>query len=112
MGSWFKTIGFAATFLSSTALISGWCQVVHFRFRVEHPGAVGSNISNFYWDFPWIGIGFATILSVILSAAHIRKHDALYNATYCFSIWLLVVWFGVALIAMELPWGDLHGYHY
>ena len=115
MSSWPKTIGFAATLPSATWLIYSWCQVVRWHFQAEHPGSQGGYLCKFYWDFSWIGIVTAVALSLMLVVLHVRKRGTLYEVTYYFSIWLLVVWSGIALIAMELPfvpWFDLHGAHY
>ncbi len=69
----------------------------------------------YYWDYSWVGIVVAAILGLALFVFHIKKRGTLYEATFYFGIWLLVVWSGIALIAMELPfvpWFDLRGAHY
>jgi len=41
--------------------------------------------------------------------------EPIYETLFYFSLWLLVIWIGAAMIAMELafvPWTDLHGGHY
>ena len=115
MSSWPKTIGFAATLPCATLLLYGWCQVVHWHFHAEHPDGHAGGLPNFYWDFSWVGIAAAIVLGLMLVILHIRKRGTLYEVTYYFGIWLLVVWSGIALVAMELPfapWFDLHGAHY
>jgi hypothetical protein len=92
-----------------------WCNGVKWRFHIEHPDGIGPSISHFYWHYSWIGILAAVLLSVTLVVSHRMKRGALYDVTYHFGIWLLVVWFGVALVAMELafmPWVDPNGLHY
>jgi hypothetical protein len=113
--TWPKTIGYGTTLLSATVLIHFWCNVVHWRFRYEHPDALGKGLSFIFWDYSWVGIAAAGLLNVLLIVSHIRRLGAIYETTFYFSLWLLVVWFGAALIAMELvfvPWTDLRGSHY
>ena len=110
-----KTIGFGATLVSAALLIHYWCQLVHVRFNVEHPGGQGAAISNLYWNFSWIGIAVGGALAGLLVVSHAKRLERLYEATYYFGWWLLVVWFGAALLAMEvsfIPWFDPRGDHY
>jgi hypothetical protein len=115
VNNWPKTIGFGAVQVSAAALIYFWCQEVHFRFRVEHPGGQGAVLPNFFWAFSWVGIAVALALTAILVFSHVRKLGTLYETTYYFGIWLLVVWIGAALLAMEIafvPTINLRGAHF
>jgi hypothetical protein len=110
-----KTIGFGAIQLSATTLIHSWCKVVHWRFEYDHPGGVGPVISHIYWNYSWVGIAVAAMLTGILVFSHIKKRSILYETTFYFGVWLLVVWFGFALVATDiafLGWGDLRGRHF
>ena len=102
MNSWPKTIAFAATLVSATLLLAGWCEAVKNHFLAEHPGSNGGYLANFYWQFSWTGIVVACALSLILLISKIKKGPMLFEVVYYFGIWMLVVWVGVALIAMEL----------
>ena len=85
------------------------------RFKAEHPDGYGAAISNIVWDFSWVGIAVALVLAGLLVVSHVRKLDGLYAATYYLGLWLLVVWFGIALIAMEVSfigWLDPRGQHF
>ena len=115
MSFWPKTIGFAAVQVSFTTLIHLWCQAVRARFHAEHPEGNGAVIANICWDYSWVGIAVAVLLSAMLVFARVRKLETLYATTYYFGIWLLVVWFGATLVAGEIafvPWHDLRGPHY
>jgi uncharacterized membrane protein YoaK (UPF0700 family) len=72
-------------------------------------------LSIIFWDYSWIGIVAAALLVAMLVIVHIKKLGRIYETVFYFSLWLLVVWIGAAMIAMELafvPWTDLRGGHY
>jgi len=113
--TWPKTIGYGATLLSATTLIHFWCQIVHWRFRYEHPDGGVKGLTIIFWDYSWIRIVAAALLVAMLVIVHIKKLGRIYETVFYFSLWLLVVWIGAAMIAMELafvPWTDLRGGHY
>ena len=87
--------------MSATYLIKVWCYYVHLRFVSEHPTGQGVVISNFYWEFSWIGIVVGALLTAVLIICHVKKRHSLYEATFYFGMWLLIVWFGFSLSANE-----------
>jgi hypothetical protein len=115
MNTWPKTIGFGAVQITFTALIHLWCQVVHMRFRAEHPNGHGAAIANICWDYSWVGIAVAVAFAALLVVSHVRKLGALYEWVYFWGIWLLITWFGATLVAMEVafvPVYNVNGANY
>jgi hypothetical protein len=85
------------------------------RFKTEHPGAIGGYLANFYWHYSWVGIIVSGILSCLLVWLRFKKSLFVAEVVYYFGIWMLVVWCGIALVAMEqpfVPWLDLRGAHF
>jgi hypothetical protein len=116
MSSLPKTIGFGAILLTASTSIRAWCRLVRVHFEYVHRGGVGTLYANFYWDYSWLGIAASVLLFGMLVAWHVRKSERLYEVTYYIGIWLLVAWFGVALVAMESCfgsyWSDPRGEHW
>jgi hypothetical protein len=76
---------------------------------------MGPRIAHFFWDYSWIGIAAAVVLALTLIVSHAKRWEGFYDATYYFGLWFVVLWFGAALVAMEVafvPWFDLRGAHY
>ena len=109
---WARTIGFVATQLSAGVLIQLWCSAVHDRFKHFHPEGHGRALPNFYWDYSWTYPVLAVVLSGLLMGCHSSRRERAYDLLIPFGYWLLVVWVGFALIAMEIsfvPFLNLRG---
>jgi hypothetical protein len=77
---------------------------------------LGTIYANFFWDYSWVGIVVSILLFAALVAGHVKESSMLYDVTYFSSIWLLIAWFGAALISMETcfawHWNCVHGEHW
>ena len=110
--NWPRTLGFGAIQITAGLLIQLWCWSVHLRFRHFHQGGHGRGLSNIYWDYSWGYTALAAVLLVLVIVWQHTKRPMLYEATMQVGYWLLVVWAGFALIAMEIsftPDVHLHG---
>ncbi len=113
--NWPRTISFGAIQITAGLSIHVWCQSVHDRFQFFHPGGDGRLLSNFYWNYAWVYIAFGVLLLALALTWHRLKRHTLYEVTVHFGYWALVVWAGVALIAMDvsfLPGLNLNGLDY
>ena len=77
---------------------------------------MGTIYANFFWHYSWLGIVASLLLFAALVVSHVKGSATLYDVIYYGSIWMLIAWFGAALMAMEtcfaLYWGDLNGEHW
>lgn len=101
--SWARTWTFASTQITTAVLVHIYCTMVHHRFRYFHRDGFGRAIPNFYWDYAWGYLCLAVILSLLLVVLHARRRSLLYEWVMGVGYWLLLVWVGFALIAMEIP---------
>ena len=100
--SWFRTVSFGLVQLTGTMLLQLWCGVVHTRFRGTHPGEVPAAITAWCWAWASVAPFVALVLSLALATAHLRGSSRAYDAVYYLGYWLLVVWAGFMLVAMEV----------
>jgi len=98
-----KTLGYTAIQISAAALTWMWCAIVRYRFNTEHPTGVGSAMANFFWEFAWLGVVLAALLGGALILSDLKKWQRFYDWVFYFGIWLMVVWVGSAVCAMETP---------
>jgi hypothetical protein len=113
--NWPRTISFGAIQITAGLLISVWSRSVHLRFQFFHRGGDGRILSNFFWNYAWVYIAFGVLLLALALTWQRLKKNALYESTLHFGYWALVVWTGVALIAMEvsfLPGLNINGLDY
>jgi hypothetical protein len=97
-----RTLGFGFIQVTAAYFIWMWSTVMHSRFLEEHPQGTGARISHLYWDYSWVGIIVAVLLAGTLVLFHIRKLHALYDSAFYLGMWLLVPWFGGALVALNV----------
>ena len=82
-------------------LLQLWSGLVHSRYRGTHPGEVPPAITEWCWDWASCVPFVALFLSLALAAAQLRGRARTYDAVYYLGFWLLVVWAGFLLVAME-----------
>jgi hypothetical protein len=102
--TWRNTIEHGAILLGASVVIHVCCQVAYAQFRAEQPDGVGKWVSAIFGNYSWVGIAVAVVLTAVLVVSQVGQLQAVYETTYNVSICLLVVWAGVALIAMGIPW--------
>ncbi len=101
--NWSRTLGFVSTQLTTAILIQLWCSMVHHRFRYFHPSGWGKGLSNIYWEYAWGYTTVAALMSILVVLLHWKGRPHLYEIVVRLGYWLLIVWAGFALIAMEIP---------
>ena len=107
--NWPRTLGFAAIQITTGLLVQLWCWNVHLRFQYFHRDGHGRALSNIYWDYSWTYTAFTVLLICLAIAWQYNKKAILYEITIRCGYWLLIVWVGFALIAMEMSFvPDLH----
>lgn len=110
-----RTIGFGMVQTAAGVVIAFWIEVAHARFKFEHPDGQGSALSNLCWNYSWWYLAVVALLLISLVISARRKWSSAYSFTTSVGYTLLVLWFGFALIAMELcqiPYVNLRGVHY
>ena len=88
--------------MTAGLLVQMWCRLVHNRFTYYHRGGQGRGLPNVYWDYSWAYTAFAALLTILVFFLHRTNRKLFYEATVQFGYWLLVLWAGFALIAMEI----------
>ena len=110
-----RTCGFGAMQFAAGILIQMWCGLVHARFRIEHLGGLGPVLTNVYWNYAWAYSIVAGLLFITAAIFNRRERVVAYEITIQAGYFLLFVWTGFAVCAIEMafvPIIHLHGPEY
>ncbi len=72
------------------------------RFEHDHPGGLGTNLANYYWDSQWQYWVFATCISLSLLILYKKQREASAIILIPIGRIILIVWVGLCIIGMEL----------
>ena len=110
-----RTVGHVGFHLISSTFIWIWCELARQRFLQIHPDGQGSALSNFFWNYRWIGAMGTAGLIFIVVVAHCRQQNRLYECVVYLGLLLQLLWCATGMIAMEsafIGWTNLRGVHY